>query len=103
MTTNIMTTNIMTTNTMTTNTLVSNLLLLIPEDILIIIMGFLNYKLRDGIFMRQIELQDEQNLEFQLLFIRRPKLRKDHVILRYSAGNCVALFLPTMLLKAGRL
>ena len=66
-------------------------------------MKYLNYKLRNGKFMRQIELHNEENTIFQELFTRRPKLTIDHVILRCNKDNYIALFLPTMSLTGGRL
>jgi hypothetical protein len=73
------------------------------EDILKIIMECLNYKLRNNLFIRQIELYNEQNAIFEELFTRRPQLRIDHVIIKYNNGACMALFVSTINLTAGRL
>ena len=86
-----------------TDPLVYNLLAVVPEDILKIIMRYLNYKLRNGRYMRQIEIENNQNTILHGLFIKRPKKNIDHVIFRYNEDTCVAYFFGNISLTGRRL
>jgi hypothetical protein len=72
----------------------------LPTDITNLILEFSGYHkfrrgLINGIYIKQLDINCSQIVEFHARLLTRPRIKNGYVILRFSKDNCIALYFQT--------
>ena len=74
----------------------------LPIDIANLILEFSGYhKFRNGIYIKQLDVNCRQIVELHTRFLARPQMKNGYVILHFSDETTIALFLQTYNICSG--